>query len=357
MLRIDDRYENERARRFCEAFITEKKRPKYIFGRTPWADSIAEQVDVDGFVDDFAGESVYRGKPVVSAEEVPDDALVVSVVIGRPLTAEKRLRRFAFDSLDYFSFFRYSGLAIRPVMFWEGFPEAIEKNRREYEWIYGLLADGVSRNQFYNLVNFRHSFDLWYMRGFEAIESRQYFEDFLHLKKEGECFVDIGGFDGETTEMFVRKCPGYTRVLFFEPESGNIEKARERLKKFERIEYFTKGLSDRKAFLNFDADGSSSKVCEEGNATIEVDRLDALVDERVTFMKMDIEGAESGAIAGAEGIIRRFHPKLAISVYHKADDFWKIPRQILAIRDDYRIYLRHYTEGIPETVMFFVPAE
>ena len=72
---------------------------------------------------------------------------------------------------------------------------------------------------------------------------------------------------------------------------------------------------------------------------------------------MDIEGAESFAIEGAKETILKCHPKLALSVYHKKDDFWKIPEQIFNIRKDYDIYLRHYTEGISETIMFFIPKE
>ena len=37
------------------------------------------------------------------------------------------------------------------------------------------------------------------------------------------------------------------------------------------------------------------------------------------------------------------------------DYFWKILEQVLAIRDDYDIYMRHYTEGTNETVIFFIP--
>jgi len=58
---------------------------------------------------------------------------------------------------------------------------------------------------------------------------------------------------------------------------------------------------------------------------------------------------------GGEKTIINNHPKIAISVYHKSSDFWKIPEQTLRIRSDYKIYLRHYTESIYETVMFFIP--
>ena len=53
--------------------------------------------------------------------------------------------------------------------------------------------------------------------------------------------------------------------------------------------------------------------------------------------------------------IKNDYPKMAISVYHKVDDFWKIPEQIFSIRSDYDLYIRHYTEGTDETVMFFLP--
>ncbi len=54
--------------------------------------------------------------------------------------------------------------------------------------------------------------------------------------------------------------------------------------------------------------------------------MDDYITERVTFIKMDIEGSEANALRGAEKIIRTYKPKLAISVYHKKDDLWTIPK-------------------------------
>jgi hypothetical protein len=71
---------------------------------------------------------------------------------------------------------------------------------------------------------------------------------------------------------------------------------------------------------------------------------------------MDIEGGEKSALLGARECIRKNNPKLAICVYHCVDDLWKIPELIFDISDDYNIFLRHYTEGPVETVMFFVPS-
>jgi hypothetical protein len=89
--------------------------------------------------------------------------------------------------------------------------------------------------------------------------------------------------------------------------------------------------------------------------SIKVDRLDSLDIERPTIIKMDIEGAEKQALTGGERTIRTHHPRLAIAAYHRPGDFWRLPYQVMAIRDDYRIYMRHYAESLYETVMFFIP--
>ena len=70
---------------------------------------------------------------------------------------------------------------------------------------------------------------------------------------------------------------------------------------------------------------------------------------------MDIEGGELSALTGAERIIDKHHPTLAVCVYHHGEHYRTIPERVLSYRSDYRLYLRHYTEGVTETVTYFVP--
>ena len=70
---------------------------------------------------------------------------------------------------------------------------------------------------------------------------------------------------------------------------------------------------------------------------------------------MDLEGWELKALHGTKKHILENHPKLAISIYHNSADFRKVPEFILSLRDDYDLYLRHYSEGWSETVMYFIP--
>ncbi|NBV84437.1 FkbM family methyltransferase, partial [bacterium] len=73
------------------------------------------------------------------------------------------------------------------------------------------------------------------------------------------------------------------------------------------------------------------------------------------FIKMDIEGGELSALRGAKKLITTHLPRLAICVYHRPDDFWAVPELILGWGCQYDLFLRHYTESIYETVMYFIP--
>lgn len=341
---------------FCKLFLREKARPRYVLGRNEYAASIAKCVDVNGFIDDFTCETKFLGKPIFKMTEIPSQSLVVSAVIFVvPLTALERLKSHGLACVDYFSFSKYSGLVLKEVDFLRKGKEDIEKKWDKYQWIYDRLEDEKSKYVLDRLLNFRFSYDLNYMIGFEHAPDLQYFEDFLDLKPD-EVFVDAGGFDGQTAIEFIKRCPDFKSIHIFEPDPDNLALARNNLSIHHNVYFYMVGLAESKKTLKFSSGGgSASKVCETGDIEIRMESIDNLIDEPISIIKMDIEGAEGIALQGARAHILEDHPRLAICCYHKFDDFWMIPDQILAIRDDYDIYLRHYTEGLHETVMYFIP--
>jgi hypothetical protein len=70
---------------------------------------------------------------------------------------------------------------------------------------------------------------------------------------------------------------------------------------------------------------------------------------------MDIEGSEMDALAGASRIIREQGPLLAICVYHKQDDLWKIPLLIHSLNPEYRFFLRPHKLEVWDLVCYAVP--
>lgn len=355
-LRLDSYPDDPEKIAFCTDFL-EGKSPRYLLGRNQWAQSISRHLNVAGFIDEYCHESEFLGKPVLSLDEVPDNGIVVSTVVGiLPLTVALKLSERNIRHIDYFAFRRYSGLTLEPVLFWDEFITDYSRHQEKYEEVYCCLKDQQSRTIYENLINFRLSGDLSYMDGFEDRQHQQYFEDFLNLKNQGEVFLDVGCFDGLTSLEFIKRCPEYAGIHIFEPEPGNLKVVRKNLADYPRIVFHDCGLSDHSQTLRFSADGSSSRVSDQGELQIQVERLDDVIKGPGSFIKMDIEGAEIEALRGARHTILEHHPKLAICVYHRADDFWKIPETVFSIRDDYDLYLRHYTEGVTETVMFFIPA-
>jgi len=353
MIPIAEHKENLKLKKLCEEFI-HSNRPKYVLGTNEFAKSIAENVEIDGFIDDFTSEKLFGNKPIVPIELIPKNSIIAIAVIGiQPLTAIKRVRKTNLKYIDYFSLIKYSNLKLLKIPFISNFEKDFERNFKKYELIYNLLSDKKSKKEFVNIINFRLTYDLCFMENFSNIQQHQYFEEFIKFKKIVN-FVDIGGFDGYTSLTFIKKCPHYESIHFFEPDESNLLRAKSILKDYKNIFYYKIGLSDRKEVVKFSSEGSSSNINECGNIIIETDILDNIVKEPISYIKMDVEGWESKVIEGAKNTIKEYKPTLAVCVYHKCNDLWAIPEQVLSIRDDYKIYLRHYTEGITETVMYFV---
>ena len=84
------------------------------------------------------------------------------------------------------------------------------------------------------------------MSNFSYLEDSQYFEDFLNLPENGAVFVDIGGYDGFTSEGFIKHYPGYQSIHIFEPDESNLEKSKERLDLFDDVTFYKIGLSNKK---------------------------------------------------------------------------------------------------------------
>lgn len=59
-----------------------------------------------------------------------------------------------------------------------------------------------------------------------------------------------------------------------------------------------------------------------------------------TYIKMDIEGGELDALIGCSETIKKLKPKLAICLYHKREDMWKIPLFIHSLVPEYKFYCR-----------------
>jgi FkbM family methyltransferase len=340
-----------------ERLMAGPNKPVFVLGRNKYAERVSRAVAVNAFIDDFTNQKTYSDKPVIRMTDLPRECFVVSCVMDTvPVTAWDRLRSAGVrDVIDYFALARLAPKTFAPVDFCNGNRTDILEHKTRYQQVYDRLADETSKQHFAKVVAFRLNMDLEQMRGFSLTIDRQYFEPFLPVAPNG-VFVDGGGYDGQTTRQFTAWNPTYRKAYYFEPLPAMMEVSRKNLAGLRDVNFAQKGLFSRNDRLRFEAGaGPASSISPTGELEIEVVRLDDEVQGPITFLKLDIEGAEHEAIQGAAEHIRSETPTLAVCIYHDQQDFWRVPQRVLEINDGYDLFVRHYSESVRETVMFFVP--
>ncbi len=189
------------------------------------------------------------------------------------------------------------------------------------------------------------------------VDKNQYFDNEIVKFKENEVFLDCGCFDFETAQIFSEKCPDYKKIICFEPNADNQKLIQQKISQLskDRVDVIPYGVWNKRDTLYFEGNGSSVMVSKFGEDKVKVVSIDEVIKEKVTFIKMDIEGSELNALKGAAKTIIDYKPRLAICVYHKPEDILEIPAYILSLVPEYKLYLRHYSNYFAtETVLYAV---
>lgn len=188
----------------------------------------------------------------------------------------------------------------------------------------------------------------------------------IHIQAEpGEVVIDGGGCFGDTALYFSNKVQEFGGVHVFEFIPDNIKIFEKNISinpQFKsvinlienplwvesgvEVYYQSNGPGSRVSFQLFEGYSGKTKTLS----------IDDYVDnaglKRVDFIKMDIEGAERNALAGAKKTLKVYKPKLAIALYHSTEDFEVIPKFISGLDLGYKFYLSHATIFEEETMLF-----
>ena len=257
---------------------------------------------------------------------------------------------------DYFKKFPYWGKLDAKNEEYEHFNNkatALSDHLDDFIWLYNNLKDYRSKKLLYAILN------NWYRYDFTTLDSSHeknypHYFDLDVINAEDEVFVDLGAYIGDTIYDYINTFgnDSYKKIYAYEMSDDNFKYLEENTKNFNNISLIKKAVSDKEetVFISENSVDSSANMIGSDGIKIDATSLDIDIKDKITMIKMDIEGSEQKALLGSINHIKNDRPKLLISVYHNNEDLWKIPRMIEdMVPNTYEYYLRSYGGSIYPT--------
>lgn len=246
------------------------------------------------------------------------------------------------------------------VLIWKNDIKLILKSKKLINNAFDILHDLKSQQIYFNIIKYRLLLDDKSLKGLSKLKdfNSEYFDKKIIHLTDSEVFLDGGAYDGDTIKLIIEESKNkYKNIFAFEPDNNNYKKMDKYVKNLNdpRIKLLKFGLGEKNEMLNFTNEGNlQSKVVKYGETRIKIIPIDKFIDKKITYIKLDIEGFEKKALKGAVKTIKKNKPKLTICSYHNSYDIWELPLLINKLHPDYKIFLRHYSDYLMDTICYAV---
>lgn len=249
-----------------------------------------------------------------------------------------------FKKFDYWGKLNYKNNEFQEI---QNRATSLHNHLEDFIWLYEKLEDYRSKKILYAILN------NWYLYDFKELDEcyeKQYPDYFdLDLIKcnESTVFVDIGAYTGDTILEYLKMYNGkYKRIYGYEITDVSFTKLKNNLSKYKDIILSQKAISAETGTMyikeNDFGNKDANSISDTGTTQIETTTIDKDIKEKITMIKMDIEGLEYKALLGCKNHIIKDAPTLLISVYHNHEDIWKLPHLITKFNPKYKFYLRYH---------------
>ncbi|MBQ4648526.1 MAG: FkbM family methyltransferase [Clostridia bacterium] len=326
-------------------FLTRLKntrKPIVLYGMGNGADKIIdtlakEDIKISGVFasDGFVRKKNFRGMPLLSYSEAKEQYgdMVVLMSFGSSLPdVLANVKKIASEQEFY--------VPEVPVV-GEGLftDEYALSHKEELESVYKALATDMDRAVFASLVNYKLSGDISSLYHSASDEETLY--RMLSLTDK-EIYMDCGAFSGDTVASFLKYSGGYEKIYAVEPDGRSYKKLCKNLEGMERVQCINAPLGVGGEIASFSAMGSRGSKLTDNGEERELKSIDGILNgEGASYIKIDVEGWESATIKGGQQTIKKYRPKLLVSCYHRREDIFALPLQILSLNPDYKVHLWH----------------
>ncbi|MBO5111288.1 MAG: FkbM family methyltransferase [Clostridia bacterium] len=332
-------------------YLSHAEKPILMYGMGNGADKIlnvlsAYGVEIDDFFasDGFVRGHSFHGKVVLSYSDAikkHGEDVIILVSFGSHLP-EVVQRIFALTERHEVYIPDVPVCGGSHVFTMEFFREHAEEFNRAYR----SMADEESLLCFENILLYKLTGKPCYLKQAESDEA-----EILTslLSRPYTSYMDLGAYNGDTLAYYLSRYPSIRRVYAMEPDGRNYRKLTAAVEAYpdHQITAVQAAAWDKDEELTFTASGNrNSSGAADGTlhgakiVTVPGMRPDALASEAVDFIKYDVEGAELEALRGSREIILRDAPDLLVSAYHRSEDLFRLPAEILELCPEYRLYLR-----------------
>lgn len=227
------------------------------------------------------------------------------------------------------------------------------------QFVNSILSDSKSNHVFDSSLRYRNTGQIEDLPVPDPL-AWQYFPrdipEFYETLSDLGAFVDFGAYTGDTLKSLALTKYRPEIYLGFEPDLQSFQHLLLEAQRFGgKSLCFPLAASEDLGWASFNSSGASSAIVHGDGIPVQTVNLDLFASTTMSYIKMDIEGSELSALRGAEGIIRRDKPILAISVYHKPSDLIGIPSYLGSLGIYKRFYMRCYGEQLFDTVLYCLP--
>jgi FkbM family methyltransferase len=220
----------------------------------------------------------------------------------------------------------------------------IDRYHGELNEVYNMLSCEFSKQLYTDVISYKLSGNPDYVS--RITTERKTALDWLELSSR-ERYADLGAYNGDTVEELYNYAGGFGSITAFEPDRKNFDKLQKKIAAmglYSITEAHNLSAWKEKACVGFSGNsGRGSSIANGGGAMLNADALDNILNgEAVTFIKYDVEGSEYEAVLGSMNAIKRYSPKLIVSLYHRSEDIFRLPLLVRAINPGYQFCLgRH----------------
>ena len=319
-------------------------KPILLYGMGNGADMIIKVLESYGidYEDTFASDGFVRGhsfhgKRVLSFSEAKEKYGDFIIIVTFAVHDDKTMS-FISELSDNFELYAPTVSVVDGSPFTHKF---FKDNEDNFKKAYEMLADEKSKEDYLNILRFKLSGDVKYLLKAHS-EKMKLYDDVLPLS-EDEAIVDLGAYDGDTVREFLNVTGGrYKNIIALEPDEKNFRKLERKTEGLPNLTCLNLGAWDKEETLYFAKKSGRNSRLEESGVPVSFNSVDNIVKEKVTFIKMDIEGAELKALEGAKNTVALYKPKLYVCAYHRNEDMFTLPFKIKELFEGYKIYFRQH---------------